>query len=88
MMDKTQIREQMEVVGSDDQHVGTVDRVEGENIKLTKKDSEEGAHHLIPLKWVQSIEQNQVRLNKMSAEAKAEWYETGDDEMSAGRAGA
>ena len=33
-----QIREHMEVVGSDDEHVGTVDRVAGDRIILTKSD--------------------------------------------------
>ncbi len=53
MADASQIREQMEVVGSDGQHVGTVDRVENDKIKLTRKDPEaEGVHHLIPIDWV------------------------------------
>jgi hypothetical protein len=83
MADISQIREQMEVVGSDGQHVGTVDRAYGDKIKLTKKDSDEGVHHLIPTDWVDSVEQNEVRLNKISSEAIAEWVETGDGEMSA-----
>ena len=85
MEDTSQIREQMEVVGSDGQHVGTVDRVENDKIKLTRKDPEaEGQHHYIPIDWVDSVEQNEVRLNKMSGEAQAEWVETGDGEMSGG----
>jgi len=88
MEDKIQIREHMEVVGSDGQHIGTVDRVEGENIRLTKKDSKEGVHHLIPLAWVESVGTDKVRLNKMGAEARAEWVETGDGEMSAEGRGA
>ncbi len=85
MADASQIREQMEVVGSDGQHVGTVDRVENDKIKLTRKDPEaEGVHHLIPIDWVESVEQNEVRLNKISGDVKAEWVETGDGEMSGG----
>ena len=38
------IKEHMEVIGADGVHVGTVDRVEGNRIKLTKKDSGEGSH--------------------------------------------
>jgi hypothetical protein len=38
------IKEHMEVIGADGVHVGTVDRMEGKRIKLTKKDSGEGAH--------------------------------------------
>ena len=38
MADTAKIREHMEVLGSDGQHVGTVDKVEGQRIKLTKSD--------------------------------------------------
>ena len=37
-----QIREHMEVVGSDEEHVGTVDKVAGDRIILTKSDPESG----------------------------------------------
>src|SRR3954468_3988141 len=43
------IAEHMEVIGADGVHVGTVDKVEGNRIKLMKKDSGEGVdkgHHL------------------------------------------
>jgi rRNA processing protein Gar1 len=39
---KMDIREHMEVVDSTGKHVGTVDKVEGERIKLTRKDSGDG----------------------------------------------
>ena len=39
MTDLSQIREHMEVIGADGVHVGTVDKVEGDRIKLTKADS-------------------------------------------------
>ena len=38
------IKEHMEVIGADGVHVGTVDRVENNRIKLTKADSGEGKH--------------------------------------------
>jgi hypothetical protein len=43
------IREHMKIIGKDGAHVGTVDRVEGNRIKLTKKDSPAGhqGHHLV-----------------------------------------
>jgi hypothetical protein len=57
----------MEVIGADGTHVGTVDHLEGNRIKLTKKDSGEGAHeghhHYIPTALVADIEGNQVRLS-------------------------
>ena len=36
-MDASQIKEHMDVVGSDNQHVGTVDHVEGQRNKLARK---------------------------------------------------
>lgn len=61
------ISEHMEVIGADGVHVGTVDRVEGNRIKLTKKDSGEGSHkghhHFIDKSLVAGIEGNKVRLS-------------------------
>ena len=67
MTDLSQIREHMEVIGADGVHVGTVDKVEGDRIKLTKKDSGEGSHeghhHFISQGLVATIEGDQVRLS-------------------------
>src|SRR5262249_58420698 len=64
MADK--VREHMEVIGADGVHVGTVDRVEGDRIKLTKKDSGEGSHkghhHTIPMSLAAQVVGNKVRL--------------------------
>ena len=61
------IREHMEVIGADGVHVGTVDKVEGDRIKLTKKDSgqggHEGHHHFISRGLVAEVEGEQVRLS-------------------------
>ncbi|MFP4243967.1 DUF2171 domain-containing protein [Pseudomonas sp. JUb52] len=75
MVDATQIKEHAEVVGSDGQHVGTVDHMEGaDRIKLTKRDQDaDGKHHYIPLSWVQSVEGSQVHLSKTRDEAESEW---------------
>jgi hypothetical protein len=70
MNDTARIREHMEVIGADGVHVGTVDGVEGERIKLTKKDSgegrHEGYHHYIPLSLVAEVEGDRVRLSANS----------------------
>ena len=42
MTDLSQIKEHMEVIGADGVHLGTVDKVEADRIKLTKADS--GSH--------------------------------------------
>lgn len=61
------IREDMEVIGADGVHIGTVDRVEEHRIKLTKADSgqgsHEGHHHYISLGLVATVEENWVRLS-------------------------
>lgn len=61
------IRQHMEVIGADGVHVGTVDQVENDRIKLTKQDSGEGHHrghnHYISTALVAEIEGNKVRLS-------------------------
>ena len=61
------IREHMEVIGADGVHLGTVDKLEGDRIKLTKKDSgthgHEGHHHFVSLGLVADIEGDRVRLS-------------------------
>ena len=78
-MSEHDIREHMEVIGADGVHVGTVDKVEGERIKLTKADSgaqiegaegaHSGHHHYISLGLVAGVEGNQVRLRATGANA-------------------
>jgi hypothetical protein len=66
------IKEHMEVIGADGVHVGTVDRVDGNRIKLTKKDSGEGhhkGHHFIDGGLVAEVEGNKVRLSANAAVA-------------------
>ena len=69
----TEIKEHMEIIGADGVHVGTVDKVEGNRIKLTKKDSGEGSHkghhHFIDRGLVAGVEGNKVRLSASGAVA-------------------
>ena len=75
-MNLSSVREKMKVVGSDRKPVGTVDHIEGDEIKLMKNDPQAGGqHHYIPSDWVENIENDQVRLNKSSTEACAQWRE-------------
>lgn len=70
-MDASQIKEHMDVVGSDDQHVGTVDHLEGQRIKLTRKDpGADGKHHYIDLDMVSSVQGGRVRLACTAEEAR------------------
>lgn len=66
------IKERMEVVCSKGMHVGTVDHVLGDQIKLTKTDSEDGMHHLIPTSFVASVD-TKVHLTKPCDEVKKVW---------------
>ncbi len=67
MADTSNIREHMEVIGADGVHVGTVDKIEGDRIKLTKADSgqgsHEGHHHYISTGLIAGVEGDQVRLS-------------------------
>ena len=72
MTDLSQIAEHMEVIGADGVHVGTVDRVEADRIKLTKRDSgaeveggegHSGHHHYIPAALIAEVEGDRVRLS-------------------------
>jgi hypothetical protein len=67
------IREHMEVIGADGAHVGTVDHIDGDRIKLTKADSgqgsHEGHHHYISLGLVAEVEGDKVRLSATGANA-------------------
>ena len=58
MVDTAKIKEHMEVLGSDGQHVGTVDKLEGQRIKLTKNDTAApGEHRYIHVDSVASVDE-------------------------------
>jgi hypothetical protein len=71
MADLSQVREHMEVVGADEVRVGTVDKVEGDRIKLVKADSgsHAGHHHYVPGGLVAAVEGDRVRLSANGANA-------------------
>lgn len=71
MADLTAIREHMEVIGADGVHLGTVDKVEGERIKLTRADSGSHGdhHHYISAGLVAEVEGDKVRLSANAANA-------------------
>ena len=61
------IKEHMEVIGADGVHVGTVDHVEDDRIKLTRDESvvdgHKGHHHYISRGLVADVEGDKVRLS-------------------------
>jgi hypothetical protein len=63
----------MEVLGSDGEHVGTVDKVRGDRILLTKSDGDAGGHHhSIPSRWIATVD-DKVTLRKTASEAQSHW---------------
>jgi hypothetical protein len=90
----TKVEEHMDVVGSDGAHVGTVDKVLGDRILLTKSDADAGGHHhSIPSRWIETVD-TKVTLSKTADEAKSHWRDEernqamfGDEPRSTGNAG-
>jgi hypothetical protein len=70
MVNTTQIREHMPVVCSNNNQFGTVDRVEGDSIKLTKDRS--GQHHWIPTGWVEQVD-DKVHVDRPGDQAMKQW---------------
>ncbi len=71
------IREHMEIIGADGAHLGTVDRVEGDRIKMIRADSgvgHEEHHHYIPRGLVADVEGDKVRLSA-NADVAADLFE-------------
>lgn len=62
IIDKIRIKEHMEITDSGGNHVGTVDDVQDERIKLTRSDSSDDMHHYLPLEAVEKIDDNRVYL--------------------------
>lgn len=58
MADASNIQKHMEVRGADGSHVGTVDGVEGDRIKLTRNDSPDGEHHYVDLRSIERVDEH------------------------------
>jgi hypothetical protein len=72
MVTADQIKEHMEIVGNDGQHIGIVDRVEDDEIKISRTDAPDRLHHYLPLANVEYVD-DRVHLNRSSIRAMAEW---------------
>ena len=70
MFEKWRIKEHMEVTDSEGRHLGTVDSIDGDRIKLTRSDSSDGQHHYLPVTCVASVENDQVVLGIPGDEAR------------------
>ena len=68
------VKDGMEVVGADGVHIGNVDRVEGDRIKLAKSPGfgkHKKHHHYLDLSLVADVEGERVRLSVKADEAIA-----------------
>lgn len=83
MVDLSQISEHMDIVGADGVHIGTVDKVEGKRIKMTKADSGSHGdhHHYLSEGLIAAVEGNQVRLSATGASALLLEEEEGGDAL-------
>lgn len=63
MVDASEIKEHAKIIDAHGTHFGTVDKVVGDRIKLTKDDSADGKHHFISLGLVAEVEDGTVRLS-------------------------
>jgi hypothetical protein len=72
MVTADQIKEHMEIVGNDGQHIGIVDRVEDDEIKISRTDAPDRLHHYLLLANVEYVD-DRVHLNRSSIRAMAEW---------------
>lgn len=71
MINSSQIKPNLPVVGSDDVQCAIVDHMEDkETIRLNK--DEKGEHHFIPLSWVDSVD-DKVHLSRTGDEVKRQW---------------
>ena len=73
-MDLGNIRPQMEVVGSDGEHIGTVDHVAHNRTKVRGNDPASGGqHHWLAQDAIASVDGNTVRLAMPASQARQSW---------------
>jgi hypothetical protein len=67
------IAENMEVVGSDGERIGAVDKIRGDRVILNRKDPDSGGHHhSFPSRWIGTVD-DKVTLTKTAEEARNHW---------------
>ncbi len=72
MINTTEIKAEMPVVCSQGGQFAIVDHMEGKDfIKLNKDKT--GQHHYIPVVWVTSVDNGQVKVDRPGEEAMEDW---------------
>tara|TARA_R110000868_G_scaffold245258_1_gene501719 strand:- start:650 stop:916 length:267 start_codon:yes stop_codon:yes gene_type:complete len=87
MADLSQITEHMEIIAADGVHIGTVDRIEGDRIKMIRADSGSHGdhHHYVSGGLVAAVQGNQVRLSAAGDAAVLLEEEEGGEPLSDNR---
>ncbi|HEY0841879.1 DUF2171 domain-containing protein [Methylotenera sp.] len=72
MIEVSRIKPEMPVVCSQDGQFAKVDHMEGDKtIKLMR--DQHGQHHYIPLSWVTSTDNQQIKIDRSGEQAMKEW---------------
>jgi hypothetical protein len=75
MIQASEIKPDMPVICSQNGELAKVDHMEGEiTIKLMK--DKHGQHHYIPLSWVTSTDNHQVKIDRSGEQAMKEWTDS------------
>lgn len=64
MFEKMKIKEHMEIADCNGNHIGTVDEVKDDSIKLTKTDSPDSMHHFLLIDDVDKVDDNRIYLKQ------------------------
>ena len=83
MTDLARIRQGMAIIGSDGEHLGTVEAVEGDRIRLAESDAAAGGeHHYVAADLVTEVG-DEVQLSQAAAKIKDQWRGKGVDVIGA-----
>ena len=70
MINPSQIQKHMDVVSSRNEPLGSVDHIEGSEVKLVRDVL--GQHHLVPIAWIESID-DKIHLTRSAEEVERLW---------------
>lgn len=73
-----QIKEHMPVVCSNGKQFAVVDHLDGDFVKTTKNDSQDGQHHWFPLSWVTRVDEH-VHVDRPGDQAMQDWLSSPPD---------
>jgi hypothetical protein len=70
MINPTQIQKHMDVVSSQNEPLGSVDHIQGSELKLVRDVL--GQHHFVPIAWIASID-DKIHLTRSAEEVERLW---------------